>query len=70
MKIRTWRRRENNRKWEVEEGKNVVVVVYSFTFYQAVLKKKVESRVDVGWMWSRRRVDRRSMYLWMEKYIE
>ena len=70
MKMRTWRRRENNRKWEVEEGKNVVVVVYSFTFYQAVLKKKVESRVDVGWMWNRRRVDRRSMYLWMEKYIE
>ena len=67
--MRRWRRRENNRKWEME-GKNVVVVVYSFTFYQAVLKKKVESRVDVGWMWSRRRVDRRSMYLWMEKYIE
>ena len=58
----------------------MVVVVYSFTIHQAVLKK-VESRVDVGsmWgrsgvdvgsMWDRCRVDRRSMYLWMEKYIE
>ena len=58
----------------------MVVVVYSFTIHQAVLKK-VESRVNVGsmWgpcgvhvgsMWGRCRVDRRSMYLWMEKYIE
>ena len=58
----------------------MVVVVYSFTIHQAVLKK-VESRVDVGsmWgrcgvdvgsMWGRCRVDRSSMYLWMEKYIE
>ena len=31
----------------VVEGKNVVVVVYSFTIHEAVLKKKVESRVDV-----------------------
>ena len=52
--MRRWRRRENNRKWEVE-GKNVVVVVYSFTFYQAVLKKKLSlgsmlggRGVDVG----------------------
>ena len=29
------------------EGKNVLVVVYSFTIHEAVLKKKVESRVDV-----------------------
>ena len=28
-----------------------MVVVYSFTIYEAVLKK-VESRVDVGSMWS------------------
>ena len=28
----------------------VVVVVYSFTILEAVLKKKVESRVDVGLM--------------------
>ena len=36
----------------VVEGnnRNVVVVVYSFTIYQAVLKKKVECRVDVGSM--------------------
>ena len=37
----------------VVEGNNrnvVVVVVYSFTIYQAVLKKKVECRVDVGSM--------------------
>ena len=37
-----WRWRENNR--------NVVVVLYSFTIYEAVLKKKVECRVDVGSM--------------------
>ena len=35
---------ENNRKEEdgikkIEEGKNVVLVVYSFTIHQAVLKK-------------------------------
>ena len=41
-----WRRRENNR--------NVAVVIYSFTIYEAVLKrKKVECRVDVGSMWGR-----------------
>ena len=36
----------------VVEGnnRNVMVVVYSFTIYQAVLKKKVEYRVDVGSM--------------------
>ena len=59
----------------------MTVVAYSFTIYEAVLKKKVECRVDVGSMWGRCRVDvgsmwgrcrvaRRSMYLWMEKYIE
>ena len=71
----------------------MAVVVYSFTIYGAVLKrKKVECRVDVrsmwgrcgfdvgsmwgrcgidvGWMWGGCRVARRSMYLWMEKYIE
>ena len=45
------------------------MVVYSFTIHEAVFKK-VESRVGVGSMWGRCRVDRRSMYLWMEKYIE
>ena len=38
---------------------NVVVALYSFKIHEAVLKNKIESRVDVG-----------SMYLWMEKYIE
>ena len=44
-------------------------MVYSFTIHEAVLKE-VECRVDVGSMQGRFRVDRRSMYLWMEKYIE
>ena len=48
----------------------MALVVYSFTIYEAVLKKKVECRVDVGSMWGRCKVARRSMYLWMEKYIE
>ena len=43
------------------EGNNrnvvVVVVVYSFTIYQAVLKKKL----SVGSMWDRCRVDGGSM---------
>ena len=56
--IKMRRRRENNR--------NVAVVVYSFTIYEAVLKKKL----SVGSMWGRCRVARRSMCLWMEKYIE
>ena len=63
---RRWRRRrrrENNKNEEEEEGetiemwrwwrennRNVAVVVYSFTIYEAVLKKKVECRVDVGSM--------------------
>ena len=58
----------------------MAVVVYSFTIYEAVLKK-IEFRVDVGSMWDRCRVDvgsmwdrcrvaRRSMYFWKEKYIE
>ena len=34
-------------------NRNVVVVVYSFTIYQAVLKKKL----SVGSMWDRCRVD-------------
>ena len=33
--------------WCAESSRNVVVVVYSFTIHEAVLKK-VESRVDVG----------------------
>ena len=44
-------------------------MVYSFTILEAELKK-VECRVDVGSMRGRCRVDRRSMYLWMENYIE
>ena len=55
--------------WWWENNRNVAVVVYSFTIYEAVLKK-VECRVDVGSMWGRCRIARRSMYLWMEKYIE
>ena len=35
-----------------ENNRNVVVVVYSFTIHEAVLKK-VESGVDVGWIWGR-----------------
>ena len=34
--------------WLWKNNRNVVVVVYSFTIHEAVLKKKVESRVDVG----------------------
>ena len=43
----------------VVEGnnRNAVAVVYSFTTYEVVLKKKVESRVDVGSMKGRFRVD-------------
>ena len=49
-------------------------MVYSFTIHEAVLKK-VECRVDVGSMRGRCGVkcgvkcgvDRRSMYLWIEK---
>ena len=39
-------------------NRNVVVVVYSFTIYQAVLKKK---KLSVGSMWDRCRVDGGSM---------
>ena len=35
--------------WWWENNRNVAVVVYSFTIYEAVLKK-VECRVDVGSM--------------------
>ena len=41
--------------------RNVEVVVYCFTIHEAVLKKS---------RWGRCRVDARSMYLWIEKYIE
>ena len=47
--------------WCVVRGRKIngVVVLHSFTtVHEAVLKKNVESRVDVGSMWS-----------WMEKYI-
>ena len=67
----TWWWKENNRNLAVVEGNNrnvvvalaegkinVVMVLYSFTIHEAVLKKNVESRVDVESMWS-----------WMEKYI-
>ena len=40
--------------------------VLSFTIHEAVLKK-VECKVNVVSMWSRCKVDRRSMYLWMER---
>ena len=36
---------------------NVVVTVYSFKIHEAVLKKKIESWVDVGSMWGRSGVD-------------
>ena len=52
-----WRWRESNI--------NVVVVASSSTIREAVSKK-----LSVGSMWGRCRVDRRSMYLRMEKYIE
>ena len=48
-----WWWRKTFRNVVVVEGdkRNVlVVVVYSFTILEAVLKKKVESRVDVGLM--------------------
>ena len=49
--------------WWKENDRNVAVVVYSFTIYEAVLKrKKVECRVDVGWMRGRCRVDVGSMW--------
>ena len=37
------------------------MVLYCFTIFEAVLKKKVEWRVDVGSMWDRCRVDVGSM---------
>ena len=50
--------------WRWENSRNVAVVEYSFTIYEAVLKEKlsVESmwdrcRVDVGSMWGRIMVD-------------
>ena len=43
--------------WRWENNRNVVVVVYSFTIYEAVLKTKVECRVDVGSMQGRCGVD-------------
>ena len=43
--------------WRWENNRNVAVVVYSFTIYEAVLKKKL----SVGSMWGRCRVDVRSM---------
>ena len=41
---------EGNKRNMVVEGnnRNVAMVVYSFTIHEAVLEKKVESRVDVG----------------------
>ena len=62
MEIRWWW------LWRENNG-NVVVVIYSFAIHEDVLKT-VESRVDVGSMLGRCRVDMWSMYLWMEKYIE
>ena len=35
--------------WQWENNRNVVAVVYSFTIYEAVLKKKL----SVGSMWDR-----------------
>ena len=55
--------------WGRESNGNVVVVIYSFTIQEDVLKK-VESGVDVWSMWGRCKVDMWSMYLWMKKYIE
>ena len=34
-------------------NRNMVVVVYSFTIHEAVLKKEKESRVDAGSIWGR-----------------
>ena len=34
--------------WWWKNNRNVAMVVYSFTIHEAVLKKKVESSVDVG----------------------
>ena len=43
-----------------------MVVVYSFTIYEAVLKNKL----SVGSMWDRCRVELRSMWSWMENEKE
>ena len=37
----------------MENNRNVVGVVYSFTIHEAVLKKNVKCRVDVGSIWGR-----------------
>ena len=68
--------------WRWENNRNVAVVVYSFTLYEEVLKKKLSvgsirdrcrvdvgsmyDKVDVGSMWGRCRVDVWSMWSWME----
>ena len=46
--------------WGRENNGNVVVVIYSFTIQEDVLKK-VESGVDVGSIWGRCGVDVRSI---------
>ena len=43
--------------WRWENNRNVAVVVYSFTIYEAALKKKL----SVGSMWDRCGVDVGSM---------
>ena len=48
--------------WRWENNRNVAVVVYSFTIYEALLKKKL----SVGSMWGRCRVHVGSMWSWME----
>ena len=57
--------------WRWENNRNVAVVVYSFTLYEEVLKKKLSvgsiwdrCRVDVGSMYDK--VDVGSMWSWME----
>ena len=52
--------------WWRENNRNVAVVVYSFTIYEAVLKNKL----SVGSMWDRCRVELRSMWSWMENEKE
>ena len=52
--------------WRWEISRNVAVVVYSFTIYEAVLKNKL----SVGSMWDRCRVELRSMWSWMENEKE
>ena len=72
---------EEGKQLKCGGGGGKTIEMWRWWYIASLFTKKVECRVDegsmrgrcgidVGSMWGRCRVARRSMYLWMEKYIE